>query len=135
MDESGDSGMVSTDLDYIIGAQKLTPLASDEEPIQVQIHEADGIYIRQMRMLRADTLIEQHVHPWTHLTMVARGAVYLWRDGKYAGKYDAPTAVRIEAGVAHSFLTAEPGTVLYCIHSLSHGEALKAMVEHGLTEE
>lgn len=127
--------MVSADLAYIKEAARLLPLGRADQPTQVQIHEADGIYLRQITVPLADTLIPQHKHPWDHLTMVAAGSVYLWRDGKFAGKHSAPTAVTITAGVEHAFLTAEPGTILYCVHNLAHGEALAAMVEHGLADE
>ncbi len=88
---------------------------------EVEIHEADGIYIRETRAPQKDTLLTQHAHTWDHVTMISTGGVYLWRDGKLDGEFRAPCAVTIKAGVEHAFLTTEDNTVLLCIHSM-HGK-------------
>lgn len=105
------------------------------QPVEVEIHEADGVYIRQITVPEARTVIPQHSHVWDHLTMVAAGSVLVWRDGVYDRPYAAPTAVRIPAGTKHTFLTLMPNTVLYCIHALHYGEDKAAILEeHQLVE-
>ncbi len=103
----------------------LEPLPDDveikvPEPPKVEIHMADGIFIKQIWVRNSRTFVPQHVHAYDHTTMIARGSVYVWTDGKLDRRYEAPTGLLIKAGIAHTFLTLEDDTVLYCIHQEAH---------------
>lgn len=101
-------------------------------PPGVEIHMADGIFIKQMHIPKKNTLVAQHSHAYDHTSMIARGSVRVWEDGALAGSYVAPTGILIKAGVMHTFQSMEDDTVVYCIHNL-HGEAaVKVLAENGI---
>ena len=121
-------------------ADVIAELPAKEQPAQTMIFEADGLYVKQIAVPKAHTIMGQHAHQLSHLTMVARGAVRL-RRGHLADaamdegeEYHAPTGIFIPAGELHSFETLVDGTVLYCIHAVGTPEALKILAEHGLTK-
>ena len=105
-----------------------------EQPAETQIFEAEGLWVKQIVVPHADMYLPQHAHVMSHLTLVAVGAIDVWRDGKYDRKYEAPSGVYIEAGVKHTFRAVLPGTVLYCIHALNTPDALKVLAEHQLID-
>lgn len=110
-------------------------LDDKDRPYGVSLTTVDGVYIRQTIVPRRETFLPQHAHAWDHATMVARGAVLVWKDGKLDRKYSAPEAILIKAGVKHAFLTEDDNTLLYCIHNLHGAEAVKVLEEHDLTAE
>lgn len=105
----------------------------DQPPI-VEFHTADGLFIKQMFIAKAGTLIPQHSHAWDHTSMLATGSVRLWADGVRVGDFQAPTGILIKAGVKHLFQSLEDGTTVYCIHNLHGEEAVKVLAEHQLVD-
>lgn len=101
-----------------------------ERPLQTTIFESDGLYVKQMVAPVAHTVLQQHAHVLSHLTMVAAGKVRISIDGRDDAIYTAPCGVTIEAGVLHWFMTLEDNTILYCIHALATPESLKVLAEH-----
>lgn len=108
----------------------LTPVAIDQSGIEV--YTSDGIYLKQWSFPHAGVMVPQHAHCWDHLTMVARGAVHVWRDGEYAGRFAAPAGIEIKAGVKHTFQVLEANTVLYCLHNLHDADKVAILAEHEL---
>lgn len=115
-------------------------LPAESVPAETQIYEADGLWVKQIVIPKARTILGQHAHQLSHLTLVACGAVRVRRghlststlaDGQ---TIFAPDAIHIPAGELHSFETLVDGTVLYCIHALASPDALKVLAEHGLVE-
>jgi quercetin dioxygenase-like cupin family protein len=102
------------------------------QPQETMIYEADGLFVKQIRVEKAHTYLPQHAHVLSHLTLVSKGAVNVWRDGEVDARYEAPGVVYIEAGVKHLFETLEADTVLYCIHALTTPDALRVLAEHEL---
>lgn len=88
------------------------------QPENVEIHFAGGLFVKQMRFAEANTYIPQHAHGSDHLSMLARGSVRVWEDGKYVGDRVAPTGIMIRAGVKHVFMSLQPETIIYCIHNI-----------------
>lgn len=80
----------------------------------------DGVFIKQMYLKDANTLIPQHSHVYDHTSMLARGSVRVWEDGVLKGDFQAPYPLFIKARVKHTFQSLEPETLIYCIHRL-HG--------------
>jgi quercetin dioxygenase-like cupin family protein len=105
------------------------------DPELVEFYLTDGVYVRQIALPNAGTLVPQHSHQWNHHTFVASGEVKAWKDGIPFGVYKAPTAIFIEAGAKHSFLTTELNTVLYCIHALHSADKVAILEEHEITPE
>jgi quercetin dioxygenase-like cupin family protein len=96
---------------------------AERQPETVWLEIFGGIYCKLYRVPDAGTVLPQHSHRFPHLTFVASGAVYVERDGKPAGRYDAPSLIRILAHTKHAFTTLGPDTVLACIHNADHAEA------------
>ena len=113
-------------------ALEIRPLAEQAEQVEIG-PPVDGIYIRQILIPKADSMVPQHSHAWNHVTMLARGSVYVWKDGVLDRRYQAPTRIEIKAGVKHLFLTLEDNTLLFCIHNLHDEAAVKVLEEHQLT--
>lgn len=102
------------------------------QPIETQIYEAHNLWVKQMRVPVRGTIMPQHSHSLSHLTMIATGGATVWVDGKWLGNFDAPCGVYIEAGKKHIFVTKHDNTVLYCIHELGSPEALKVLEENNI---
>lgn len=101
-----------------------------EQPPVVEIKMADGVFIKQMAIAKAGTLIPQHSHAYDHTSMVAVGAVRVWCDGKLLGDFRAPTGILIKAFSKHTFQALEQGTIVYCIHNVSRTGDVEIMEEH-----
>jgi quercetin dioxygenase-like cupin family protein len=100
----------------------------------VEFRTTDGIFIKQMAMKVAGTIVPQHAHCWDHTSLLARGSVNCWKDGVFDGKYDAPQMILIRAGVKHLFMSLEDNTILYCIHNLHSEDKIEILAEHSLDE-
>lgn len=102
-------------------------------PVETTICEADDLFIKQIVVPQTATILPQHSHQLSHVTLVIAGSVNLWRgDNTIEEHYAAPAMVRIAAGMKHLFQTLEPHTVLYCVHGLGSPEALKVLEEHSV---
>jgi hypothetical protein len=95
--------------------EQLTPVDLDHW----EFHCVDGIFIKQMHLKNAGTYVPQHEHKYPHNSMLAAGSVRVWREKQWHGDFKAPTAILIDAGVKHTFLSLEPDTIVYCIHNTS----------------
>lgn len=116
-----------------IASPALIALASPiEQPHGIEIRMADGIFIKQMIVAKAGTYVPQHAHTWDHVSMLAAGAVRVWKDGALDGDYTAPTAIEIKAGVKHMFAALADNTIIYCIHNISRTGEVDIMEEHQL---
>lgn len=97
--------------------------AADRQPLGA-VYLCGGVYVKEMLTPDAGTVIPQHSHRYEHLSYLAAGQVMLTGDnGVLPGVYTAPVAIRIPAGVKHTFTTMQPMTLILCIHSVALGEA------------
>lgn len=103
-----------------------------EQPSNIEIKMCPGLFVKQMGPLKKDHVVPQHSHAHAHLSMLAVGAVYVWKDGKPLGRFDAPTGILIEAGAKHTFAALVDGTLLYCIHAVDENGEPKILAEHQL---
>lgn len=101
-----------------------------EQPYGVEIKMADGIFIKQMAIPKAGTIIPQHSHRYDHVSMLARGSVHVLRDGNDAGLFYAPTGITIPAGCKHTFRSLEDNTVVYCIHRIDRANEIEILEEN-----
>lgn len=104
--------------------------AAPDQPYEVDIMMADGIFIKQITVPNAMTLIPQHAHVYDHTSMIAVGAFRVWKDGALLGDIHAPTGLLIEAGAKHAFLSLTDGATLYCIHNVSRTGEMEIQEEH-----
>ncbi|MGH6740793.1 MAG: hypothetical protein ACREDY_17505 [Bradyrhizobium sp.] len=106
-----------------------------EQPYGVEITTVDGIFIKQMVVRNAGTIIPQHSHVYSHASMLAKGSIFVWKDGALDARYRSPCALVIKAGVKHTFQTLEDDTIIYCLHNLHNADVVAVLEEHGLTTE
>ena len=106
-----------------------------EQPYGVEIYTVDGMFIKQMVIPKTGTLVPTHAHAWDHVSMLAIGAVKIWRDGVGGEIVHAPTGIFIKAGVKHAFLALEDNTIIFCVHNLHSEAAVKVLEEHDLALE
>lgn len=111
------------------------PSPPEEQPYGIEIHTADGVFIKQMHIPKKGALVPQHEHHWDHTSLLARGSVLVWKDGVLCGREEAPTGIFIKAGVRHAFQSLEDDTVIYCIHGVHSPQAQALLRSHGLDSE
>jgi mannose-6-phosphate isomerase-like protein (cupin superfamily) len=100
------------------------------QPVQTDFAVTDGVFIKHIAIPEADMLVPQHSHAYDHTTFVSKGRVIVRRDDlDVPFEAVAPTALRIPAGVKHSFLSLEP-TDLLCIHNVARSGAVEVREEH-----
>ena len=104
----------------------------DEQPVTVEIKMADGIFIKSHHVHKAWTWMPQHSHTYDHTSMIARGAVRVWKDGWLLGDFVAPKGILIAAGVKHMFVTLEDDTIIYCIHRIDRTGEVEIDAENRL---
>lgn len=112
------------------------------QPPDVEWHTVDGVFIKSILLRNGGTFMRQHAHTHAHTSVVARGEVFVWKDGKLdrryaeAGRLDLhgqpiPSLIVIEAGVWHTFQALEDNTAILCIHRLGN----EILAQHGLSED
>jgi len=102
------------------------------QPDSVEIKMCDGIFVKSMMIHAKGTVVPQHSHTYDHLSMLARGAVRIWKDGVLWGDFEAPTGIRIDAHTKHKFLSLEDDTLIYCIHNIRDAEQVDIFEENQL---
>lgn len=103
-----------------------------EQPVETDWTTMDGVFIKQILIKDAETYLPQHSHDFDHATMVAVGAVTVWKDSVFDRDYEAPTIIEIPAGVKHTFMSKVAGTVLYCIHRIDRTGEVEIKEHHEL---
>lgn len=94
------------------------------QPYGIEEHTADGVFIKQMVIPKAGTVVPQHSHSYDHTTMLAAGSMLVKSDlMDRAELRHAPAAIFIPARVKHTFTSMVDHTVAYCIHRERDGGA------------
>jgi hypothetical protein len=96
---------------------------AEHQPEQTAVCIYAGIFVKTWSVRDVGTLLPQHAHEFSHLTLVMRGAVRAWRGEEMLGDYRAPATIPIPAHAFHTFLTLTPDVALACIHNADHIEA------------
>ena len=86
----------------------------------------DWLWLKQYA-LKAGERIEQHVHLFDHVTVVAVGTVRLAIDGVDQGEIAGPKPVTIRALAQHG-MVALTDALIFCVHNL-RGEGYPAIME------
>lgn len=113
-------------------AARVVCCSVDQPPDNLEWTTADGIFIKEMQIANAGTVVPQHSHVYAHTSLLQKGAVGVWSDGEYQGVRKAPTAIHIPANVKHSFQAMEDNTVILCIHNLNGAGYPPIAEEHQL---
>jgi hypothetical protein len=104
------------------------------QPREIEFKTVDGLFIKQIFIRNAGSFVPQHAHVWNHTSLLARGSIFCWKDGKLDQRYIAPTTIYIMAGIKHLFQSLEDDTIIYCIHNLHGEEQVRVLKEHQLTD-
>lgn len=57
-------------------------------------------------------------HTYDHQSLLAKGSIRCWVEGKEASVFHAPYILVIAAEVVHNFEALEDGVEMFCIHAL-----------------
>jgi len=101
-----------------------------EQPVEINILMADGIFAKQGLVRKAGTVIPQHSHKWDHATFLSAGAMRVFCDGRLIGDFSAPEGLTIAAGTKHTFVTLVDNTVFSCIHRIDRTGEIEIAEEH-----
>ncbi len=93
----------------------------------------DGVFIKQMLMKEPGTKVPQHAHEYDHTSMLAKGSVRVWIEGRQEGDFRAPYALFIKAKLKHTFQSLEPDSLIYCIHNVKRTGKVQIHAEHQFT--
>lgn len=104
------------------------------QPISVEIKMCDGLFVKSMQVAKAHTFIPQHSHEYDHLSMLASGAVRVWKNGESLGEFHAPAGILIERHAKHKFMTLVDNTIVYCIHNIRDAESVEVHAEHQFSD-
>lgn len=102
-----------------ISCEAATICRAAQQPYGIEDTTADGVFIKQMAIPVAGTLVPQHSHTYDHTSLLAAGSVRVFKEGSHIGDFRAPKPIVIPAHTKHSFLSLEDNTVIYCIHNVS----------------
>lgn len=132
MSFAADNSCVSqTNTEFDVGPDCET-CGACEQPALWEHTSVDGVFIKQMLLKDAGTMVPQHAHEYDHTSMVAAGSVRVWIDGELAGDYAAPRPLFIKARAKHTFQSLQPQTLIYCIHNVKRTGRVQIHAEHQL---
>lgn len=108
-------------------------VALDEQPPDdIEFRTIDGIFIKEMSIAKAGTVIPQHSHRFDHTSYLALGSARVWSDGMLVGDFDAPHPIFIRAGVKHTFLSLTDNMLVLCIHNLHGAQDVEIVEQNAL---
>lgn len=111
-------------------AVQLRPLEPHETVGSTDIKWADGVFGKTIALSHSGMMIPQHAHAYPHVSVLVRGSVRAWADGKLLGDFVAPVGITIVANVKHTFLTLSNDTIILCVHDIGIAEAVEITGEH-----
>jgi quercetin dioxygenase-like cupin family protein len=85
-------------------------------------------WVKQMIFENAGDVHAGHSHSFDHQTLLAKGSVEVWANGKPT-TFVAPTIIYIKAGIQHGMIAQEAETVIYCIHPLRDGDQVGDIID------
>ena len=106
-----------------------------EQPICTDLSVTDDIFVKSYLIPMARTIMPQHAHSFSHVSVIARGGVKVWIDGDYKGERHALSNVTIEALKMHTFMTTEDNTVILCVHNIGRNGDIEVAAENGLVPD
>ena len=89
---------------------------------QILHHFADHLYAKETHIDAGEHLL-QHVHKFSHLSILAKGKVVVSTD-EGQQLIEAPACLEIKAGIHHG-VKAITDTIWYCIHSTDEKDVSK----------
>ena len=102
------------------------------QPISSDVLIADEVWAKPFRVPDAHTILPQHAHAYSHVSVIVRGSVRVTVDGRLIGVRRAPDSIVIEAGKLHFFETLEDDTIILCVHDVASAEGPIIVAENNL---
>ena len=106
----------------------------EQPPADLEWVTNDGIFLKEMRLAKAGTLVPQHAHTYEHTSIILRGMVRVWKDGDLLGDFSPPRALRIPARAKHTFMSLVADTSVLCVHNLNGLTHVSVLEEHQLED-
>ena len=78
----------------------------------------DGVFIKRYKVDKG-VVVPQHSHTHSHVTILARGLLRVWRGEDPQHIDYVPGMIHIPAYTKHQFLALEDSE-LYCVHNADH---------------
>ena len=106
------------------------------EKFEYDMKTVDGMFVKQIVLPSAGTVVPQHKHKWDHTTLLATGTVIVWEDDKIElpRLYRAPAIIFIGKDVFHKFQSLSDGVLMYCLHNLHGADVVQVLEENDLTD-
>lgn len=117
---------------FAVTSLPLNLAAHPQQPYGITYRSTDGFMVKEMHIPRAETIVPQHSHTYSHLSMLAVGKVKAWKDDEYLGEFTAPAAIEIPAGTKHRFQSLVDDTIIYCIHNLHGYDGISVLDENNI---
>lgn len=76
-----------------------------------------NLWLRQMVFEKAGDANEGHTHNYDHVTLLAKGSVKVYVEGKVS-EFKAPQMIYVQKGKTHNLEALEDDTIAYCVHAL-----------------
>lgn len=77
-----------------------------------------NIWVRQQNLKKAGDVSEGHKHKFDHVTLLSKGSVMIYVEGKEPKKFTAPTFIVVRKEYNHHVQALEDDTVYYCVFAL-----------------
>lgn len=100
------------------------------QPVQLDVHRADGLFARKVTIPEAGTFVPQHSHVYPHLTLLAFGSMRVWAGDELLGEFTAPQALTIAAGVKHTMMALTSPAVFFCCHNTMRTGDVEELEKH-----
>jgi len=95
-------------------------LAKNQPTSEITIYA--GIFCKLWSVRDRFTLVPQHVHQHSHISLIVQGEVRVWRGDECLGDFKAPAMIKIHARAPHGFLTLTDDVTIACIHNADHAD-------------
>lgn len=93
-----------------------------------------GIFCKTWHVAYVGTLLPQHAHAHSHISLIMQGTVRVWAGAELLGDYHAPSAVKIAARVLHQFLTLTDDVTIACIHAVGEADGEPVVTEENYVD-
>lgn len=93
-----------------------------------------NLWTRQMQFEYKGDVLDQHIHTYDHITLVAKGSFKVTVEDKVK-VFTAPQIVYVVKGKLHLIEALEDDSLAYCIHALRTGTREEDILEPSMTFE
>jgi len=100
----------------------ITDPAGIDAALEIEHHFAHLVYAKRA-VLRKGRYVEQHIHHYTHLGILATGSVMVIVDG-VSTRHEAGSVITVKAGSVHGIEALED-SIWFCVHGTDETDPSK----------